>query len=80
MMIESNYEINVARACGKGWDGEEMYSHYCRIELGWTLPKTAREKFSEIAERFPAPEFHLQLMYVDCRGKELETNYRSETA
>lgn len=72
MMIESNYEINVAR---QKWDGAELYTRYCRIELGWMLPKTAREKFREIAERFPAPEFHLDLMYVDCRGKYVESNY-----
>ena len=78
MMIECNYEINVARTFRKGWDGNDFYEHYCRIELGWMMPKSAREKFREIAERFPAPEFHLELMYVECHGKSIEKNYKWE--
>jgi len=56
MMIESNYEINVAK------NG----IHYCRIELGNIMNPVA--KFDELRKFFPS-EYQLTLMRVSCIGK-----------
>ena len=70
MMVENNYEINVAREVyeGKG----NLYSHYCKIELGYMFEEKARVKFNDIKKRFPAPEFQLELRYVNCYGKVID--------
>ena len=73
MMIESNYEINVAKEFKPGF-----YEHYCRIELGFMLPRTLKLKFNEIQEKFPSPEFHLELHYVECHAKTIKKNYETE--
>ena len=71
MMIESNYEINVAKKGKRAFDDVERYYHYCRIELGFMMPDDAKEKLHELRELFPK-EFKLTLSYVDCRSKQIE--------
>ena len=66
MMVECNYEINVARETGKVYP---KYSHYCKIELGAGLEENALKKFDEIKKRFPYPEFKLSLQYIECYGE-----------
>ena len=44
MMVESNYEINVAKKGKKPFDDVERYYHYCRIELGFMMSADAIEK------------------------------------
>lgn len=70
MMIQSNFDMNVARSTGrKAFDGDHEYAHYCRIELGPLSQGEAVEKARDIAARFPAPEFNVTLQHVECSGR-----------
>ena len=71
MMVESNYEINVAKKWKKPFDDVERYYHYCKIELGFMMSADAIEKLHELREFFPE-EFKLTLSHVDCHSKQIE--------
>lgn len=72
-LIQSHYCMNVARDTGRAaWDGGRSYSHFCAIELGACSSDIAKEKARDIAERFPAPEFHVTLTRVECGGRDID--------
>ncbi len=60
MMIEDNYDINIAI------DGK----HWARVELGHEFAPEAIDKARIIQERFP--EAKVTLLKVTCRGMEVE--------
>ena len=60
MMIEDNYDINIA----------VNGSHWARVELGHEFELVAINKARIIQERFP--EAKVTLMKVTCRGHEIE--------
>ena len=65
MMIPSNYEINVAYCVGNSC------VHFCKIELGQTLPELAKQKFHELRRIFPE-DYKLTLEQIECYGKPIE--------
>ena len=71
MMIQSNYEINVARLFKKPLDREPRYYHYCKIELGNVMPDDASKKLQELKELFSG-DYKLTMYKVDCYAKEIE--------
>ena len=67
MMIPNNYEINVAKK-GKN----ELYQHYCKIELSCPYDNQAIEKFNELQQMFQANgDYKLELTKVTCYGEKI---------
>jgi hypothetical protein len=69
--IPSNYSINVAQAhpTRKQWGTDKpSYLHYCAIELGQCLKLHALNMLADTKERYPHPEFLVEMTYWECRG------------
>lgn len=73
-MIPSNYSINVATLP----EPSAKYGrHYCSIELGDCMEKEAIRKYEELVEIF-GPNYKLDLMHIDCKGKYIRGKFAEE--
>lgn len=59
-MIPSQYEINIAKAEGTGWNGAPKYVWFCKIDAG-TNCNHAQAVAEEIRKAFPAPDYDVSL-------------------
>lgn len=66
MMIPMNYEMNVAKQNSKG-----NWIHFCRVEIGDTLPEIAEAKAREIKEMF-GKQYKCSLTRVECVGRPVQ--------
>lgn len=70
MMVEPNYQMNIARQYNDG-----RYHHYCDIELGCIGGDIAKERYAEFCERFPKNEgWLISLDKVSCSAETIVTN------
>ena len=75
MMIESNYEINIAKLYDQPSYYKPLYTHYARVELGNISERDALNKYEELTEIFPKDKFKLTLMRVSCSGQFVKGDY-----
>jgi hypothetical protein len=72
MLVEDHFIINVAKRVKA--DSERFgpyHQHHMAIELRAGAASTrgeALEKFAEVCDKYPEPEYRCSLMQVVCRG------------
>lgn len=74
MSHESHFEVNVAKATGTRWDSHKgsvaTFTHHFKADVG-TDQQRAVARAQDIAARFPAPEFKVELTYWESRGHDI---------
>lgn len=69
--MHDHYSFNIARRDGMTFDDKPRYIYYCEIKIAkWNIrnEKELQVFTDDLRERFPAPEFKIDVTLWQCRG------------
>ena len=75
-VLTSKYTINVARATGHMLFGgtKPQYAHYVTVYDEFSTEKQITEITKDLKQRFPEPDFKVELARWECVGTSIEVH------